>query len=252
MRKKRKRSRLPRQLSPKGIERDYARALVKHVRGLKEELRPLMLELPALLKEEKAERERFDIGGARRIQRLVAAIALRMSVSNAALESLAARFAKRTKAHQEIQFAKQVGESFFLPSRGVAQAVEGFVAENAALIKDLPRKALADVEGILQRAVTGGGNARDAAREIKVRLAISENRAKLIARDQIHKLNGAVNRARQTSTGVTHFRWRTMGDDRVRDSHEALEGQVFSWKTGSPEGFPGQPINCRCHAEPVL
>ncbi len=44
------------------------------------------------------------------------------------------------------------------------------------------------------------------------------------------------------------YRWRTVGDDRVRGSHAALDGDLRSWGD-SPD--PGEEINCRCWAEPV-
>ena len=49
---------------------------------------------------------------------------------------------------------------------------------------------------------------------------------------------------------TTHYTWRTAGDDRVRHTHAALEGQVFSWTNAPSEGHPGTAPNCRCWAEP--
>lgn len=49
---------------------------------------------------------------------------------------------------------------------------------------------------------------------------------------------------------TTHYTWRTAGDDRVRHTHAALEGLVFSWTNAPSEGHPGTAPNCRCWAEP--
>jgi hypothetical protein len=49
---------------------------------------------------------------------------------------------------------------------------------------------------------------------------------------------------------TTHYTWRTTGDDRVRHTHSALEGQVFAWTDAPSEGHPGTAPNCRCWAEP--
>ncbi len=46
--------------------------------------------------------------------------------------------------------------------------------------------------------------------------------------------------------------WRTRGDEKVRPSHAALEGQVFSWDNPPAIGHPGEDHNCRCMAEPHL
>ena len=58
---------------------------------------------------------------------------------------------------------------------------------------------------------------------------VTESRAKLIARDQTSKMNGAFNEARQTSLGIDRYVWQTSGDERVREEHQANDGQVFSW-----------------------
>lgn len=52
-------------------------------------------------------------------------------------------------------------------------------------------------------------------------------------------------------TGVTHFRWISMRDERVRPLHQTLHGKVFTMQGHPTEGYPGQPFNCRCVAEPV-
>ncbi len=48
---------------------------------------------------------------------------------------------------------------------------------------------------------------------------------------------------------ATHYIWRTRGDDKVRPSHAANEGKVFSWNSPPPTGHPGVDYNCRCTAE---
>jgi SPP1 gp7 family putative phage head morphogenesis protein len=61
-----------------------------------------------------------------------------------------------------------------------------------------------------------------------------------------------VNRARQTELGVKQYTWRTSLDERVRPEHQEREGEVFSWAKPPKDGHPGQPINCRCTADPDL
>lgn len=80
-----------------------------------------------------------------------------------------------------------------------------------------------------------------------------EKHAALVARDQVSKLNGGLNRARQTAAGVTHFVWETRKDSRVREAHRALQGKVFAWDEGAPGvGIPGEPIQCRCWGRAVV
>jgi len=46
-----------------------------------------------------------------------------------------------------------------------------------------------------------------------------------------------------------YYVWRTKGDDRVRSTHAAREGEVFSWSEPPEGGHPGEDYNCRCWAE---
>lgn len=50
---------------------------------------------------------------------------------------------------------------------------------------------------------------------------------------------------------ATRYIWRTEGDNRVRDSHEANDGEEFSTDDAPDTGAPGEDFNCRCWAEPV-
>ncbi len=86
--------------------------------------------------------------------------------------------------------------------------------------------------------------------------------AKLIATDQIQKLNGDLDRIRQRSNGGTRYIWRTRNNARVRHDHEKLDGAMMEWgkppitvSTGKRAGErnePGQDINCKCRAEMVI
>lgn len=129
-----------------------------------------------------------------------------------------------------------------------------FTRENVALIKSIPARFFDEVEAAVIRNFRQGRRAEDAAQTISERFGISESRAALIARDQTNKLNGELTRHRQTGLGISRYIWRTSLDERVRAEHQALEGQLFEWEGPNqpPDGHPGQPINCRCTAEPYL
>ena len=43
--------------------------------------------------------------------------------------------------------------------------------------------------------------------------------------------------------------WRTAGDGKVRRSHAANNGKIFSWNNPPPTGHPGETYGCRCWAE---
>ena len=85
---------------------------------------------------------------------------------------------------------------------------------------------------------------------------MAETRARSIARDQVAKLNGQVNADRQIALGITHFRWVTRLDDRVRKLHKERHGKIYEWAnpptTSGNASIPGSDFNCRCDADPVL
>ena len=131
---------------------------------------------------------------------------------------------------------------------------QGFVRDNVALIRTLHTKHF---DGLERRALetfrTGHGQRSGAlSKEIREQYQASQKRAKLIARDQIGNLNSAMTRQRQKALGVTHYIWRTWQDGRVRSRHREREGEVFSWDEPPQDGHPGEPIHCRCTADPVI
>lgn len=86
------------------------------------------------------------------------------------------------------------------------------------------------------------------------RADVSESRAELIARDQTLKLNAAINQTKQQAAGVDSYVWSTSGDERVREDHQELDGQIFQWAS-PPEPLgchPGEDFQCRCSAIPVM
>ena len=80
----------------------------------------------------------------------------------------------------------------------------------------------------------------------------NRNRAKLIARNQIGKLNGRLSQLRQQSAGITKYKWSTSKDERVRPAHEKREEKIFEWERPPSDGNPGYPLRCRCVAIPVI
>lgn len=51
---------------------------------------------------------------------------------------------------------------------------------------------------------------------------------------------------------VTHYVWRTLGDDKVRLSHARNDGRLFAWSDPPETGHPGETFNCRCRADPYV
>lgn len=132
----------------------------------------------------------------------------------------------------------------------IAPKIDAWTADNVSLIRSIPTEHLSDVEGVITDALKGGRSWSETADDLAERYGITQRHANLIARDQIGKLNGQLNEERQTALGVTGYIWRTSMDSRVRDEHEEREGQAFEWNDPPDDGNPGEPIQCRCYAEP--
>ena len=104
---------------------------------------------------------------------------------------------------------------------------------------------------ILQRIVDyadGKSATLELADLIKEGYESSDHLARLFARDQMQRFNKACTLATFKSAAVTKVKWVTCGDVRVRDSHRALNGQIFDINNLPPEV---DDYNCRCGLVPV-
>jgi SPP1 gp7 family putative phage head morphogenesis protein len=122
--------------------------------------------------------------------------------------------------------------------------------EFVGLIKNLTDDMMFRINREVLGSILEGRSNADIAKALTNVETIGRNRARLIARDQASKLNGAMNAFRQQQAGVTHFRWKTIMDGRERASHHAKNGKVFAWD--APVEKPGDAVNCRCRALAVL
>jgi SPP1 gp7 family putative phage head morphogenesis protein len=254
--------RLPRQIPPRALSREYAARLLELVARMREALAPLLAELPRLLAISYAERRvdaaRMDAGEGRRVRELIETVRRRLaeSITLAEVEDLARGFAGRAVTWNGIQLGRQIkaalGIDLIGSETGLASLVEGFVDANVGLIRSIGDKLASDVEADALRAIQHGTRHEDLARTLEDRLGFAEDRAKLIARDQIGSLYGQVNATRQQQLGVERFAWRTVRDERVRSEHDDRDGQIYRYDDPPDGELPGEPVQCRCFAEPIF
>lgn len=76
------------------------------------------------------------------------------------------------------------------------------------------------------------------------RLGVTRSRMRLIARDQTAKLNGRITEDLHRRAGITHHRWRTSRDRRVRSEHSAREGREIRLgrAAGGRASWAGDPV----------
>lgn len=153
------------------------------------------------------------------------------------------------------QFSNVIGfDPFRLGEPWLEARIADFTAANVSLIRTIPSRYFDDLENRLIADLRAGTRWEEIAPDLEERYGVSESNAERIARDQVGKFYGELNRARQQDVGVTRYTWRTARDNRVRDSHERLEGTSHTWEGGGDpeEGHPGEAINCRCQGEPDM
>lgn len=145
-----------------------------------------------------------------------------------------------------------VGVSFakIMDREGITEIMQAKVRENVSLIRSVSSEMLERTEDVLWRQLNGQTTETLNAALSSI-YGNANNRATIIARDQTSKFNAALNRQRNENLSVTKYIWRTSNDERVRDSHEANNGQTFEYDEPPPStGNPGDDVLCRCTAEP--
>jgi SPP1 gp7 family putative phage head morphogenesis protein len=168
------------------------------------------------------------------------------------------QFEKGAKSTLGVEFP--VGEDWW------PDAKENWKRFNYETIQGDMRKYVRDINNAVERAVTTGQTAKELSKKIQsLDNSISKSRANFIARDQIGRLNGEVTHRRMESIGLTMYVWETCGDERVRESHELMDGGLCQWEdfsVFSQDGgktwinrpstavhlHPGDDYQCRCTA----
>lgn len=176
------------------------------------------------------------------------------------LERVAATFGERLDAHNLQQFRITVHRSAGVDVPGSAPHIEALMRDhiraNVDLIKTIPATYFAQVRDVVERGWREGKLTPAIADEIAERGDVARSRAEVIARDQMNKLNGQLDRDRTLAIlgDEAQAQWSTAKDGRVRPSHAALEGRIYSVidGVGGRARFPGHEVQCRCIGIPVM
>lgn len=249
-----RRGRLPRQQQPDMIRLEYFKAIVEL--AVEPMRRAVEAELPQLLALLPARADAGEDDKSRRARELIDRAAARAAraAEPRALRAVAEKFGRRTSDFQRAQLDRQVRAAIGVPlasvERPIVDKLEGFAAVNVDLIQNIPERYHDRLRQQVLAAVEKGTNVDAFTRQIAREYDVAKSDARRIARDQVGKLMGQLNEERQKALGVTGYIWRTVNDERVRDEHSDREGQHFEWDDPPEDGHPGEPIQCRCSAEP--
>lgn len=261
---------------PITVEEQYR----QRIRGLLEPLAPaarvVLAQLPRVVPEPRADGVRLDaddgiaraVGDARAMFDRATGEDDIERVASAGVNAASGA----NRAALSMQLGGRLGVDPFGAEPGLKPILADATRENVALIRTIPERYFGAIETIVREGVRRGLRHEEVAKRIErdvisglegSELAIARNRAGLIARDQVGKVTARVGEHRQRALGVVRYRWVTSRDERVRGnpagrypdarpSHHARDGKVFDWSAAPDDGHPGEPINCRCIAEPVL
>lgn len=128
----------------------------------------------------------------------------------------------------------------------ILEDIEDFSSENADLITNIGNQTARRIKTVVVDALKEGVSTTTLKKQIaKIDKAFGQNRARLIARDQIGKLQSQITRTRAQRADKKKYEWMSMMDGRERKEHHNLDGEIRTWDQ-SPR--PGEPIACRCVA----
>lgn len=276
MTQRRRPARVPAPLPPDSAEREYFRHLRRYIglyaqlveAGLKETL-PLLREtaqqeLPESLR--KDSQERMDANIEKMIASLFARIGKQLDAAfhDAVLQSWAKGMVGHVNRHakkstEKAARAVDVEIEPLMRDGELTPYFQNVVEENVGLIRSIPQKYLPAFKNQLVQAITNDAPQDLIRKMIQANFAKTYANARLIARDQTNKLNGALNQYRQQQIGGKRYRWRGRDDGRERPDHLKLNDKIFSWdkppvvdKRTGRRAHPGRDIQCRCTAEMVI
>ena len=185
------------------------------------------------------------------------------SAFQAFTNQIATKFVTTSSRSNARKNERSLGIKVYSDSTELQDNLRLSIKNNVSLIESIPEQYLTQVESIVMTNARAGNRPAAISKQLVKQFGITERRAKMIARDQTAKLNGDLNRIRQTSVGFPYFQWITSHDERVRDRHEHISERVTTYGKGifrwddPPLGDDGVPIipgsdyQCRCIARPV-
>lgn len=178
--------------------------------------------------------------------------------------------AEDLKNFEDKEFEKQLDKAINVSIKEQSEwwdsMLESWADNNYQLIRSNASAFTSKINTLVEQAIVNGTTVSELKKEIqKATSGLSDSKCRLLARDQIGKLQGQISQAQMTEIGLEMYIWSTSGDERVRDSHLEMEGLLCRWDDANvysedggktwvdrPSGairmHPGQDIQCRCVA----
>lgn len=162
--------------------------------------------------------------------------------------------ARRLTAEKQAEFIRLLGRHVPLPggaisetwitqqAEAITKSVEGWLAAATVIVAETPGP-IAEV-----RSVVAATAEKAAARNA------------LAASAAVLSLNASLVQQMAIVEGLTHYKWSTEHDSKVRSNHRHLDGSIQEWATPpagggtkpGDTGHPGSGHQCRCKASPIV
>lgn len=135
-----------------------------------------------------------------------------------------------------------------------------FIQTRQSKIRRVNETVKKQVSEIVQRGITEGASVQQVSKELRNMFNFAAKRSLMIARTEVVGGTNGGQLLYYREAGVTRKKWITAKDERVRPSHQKLEGQVVEIGKNFTNGLdhPGgngpaaEVINCRCTVTPVI
>lgn len=254
---------------PMALEREYSKRLVHYVDKNMEIIKQFLPDMEELLLVYGVKMD-ADSATLTHLEILMDRISSAL-VKPEQMRAVVENMARKVDRHNQAQWDDLIKSVLGMPMREIpfdriirqdAEADdtlrEMWVQENLDYISNIDEQTKQKIKTMLTGKIVGNVNRRELSKELIAEIEkitqFERNRAVLIARDQVGKLNGRLMQYRQTHAGITQYKWSSSHDQRVRPSHQEYDGKIYDWEGNNtaPEGSPGIPIRCRCVAIPVI
>lgn len=144
----------------------------------------------------------------------------------------------------------------------IDDVIKASTQEAANLIKLIPQKYLAEVQGQVMRSITTGKGMEDLVPFLDKKYHGNIRHARNVALDQTRKAYQSINTSRLKTLGVKRFIWiHSGGAKEPRPLHIKMSGNEYSFDDPpfigvmygeEVHGLPGDLPYCRCICKPVI
>lgn len=140
-----------------------------------------------------------------------------------------------------------------------SEIVQNYVNNMDYWIKDFTEFEISKMRNELQQIILDGKSTKFIAEYIQKRYDINKRKALFLARNESALATTSYLIAKYQSEGINIYKWSSSHDERVRELHRKLDGQVFTFDNPpiiddrtQQRGHPAQTYNCRCVMIPQI